>query len=184
MSILHLFSFWIAIDCVITGWVYPIQNCPEFKFAFDANGENPIGLFTAPKTGVSQFNWTVEFSFHGCVNNAISVFEPYLNESMIKNQMENDSPAQMFVGFKEENMYPWLPRMTLLKLNGQTLCSTELNLRCYSLYTLTRNCAVRRISRKIVNYLSDTAKTAQIQIKLLPRDKNNRILKNAVIIDS
>jgi len=32
------------------------------------------------------------------------------------------------------------------------------DLRCYSLYTLSRNCAVRRISRKVVNYLSDTSK--------------------------
>ncbi|KAH8384154.1 hypothetical protein KR009_012257 [Drosophila setifemur] len=97
----------------------PENNCQHFRYV-TWDRKNYYGIVTAPRADLTTFNWKVKFSIKG-VTGTVGKLQPYPSMEKVFANVQNRIPIQTIVQFNIVNNA--LPKLTLLQLNGATLCS-------------------------------------------------------------
>ncbi|KAH8257866.1 hypothetical protein KR038_002145, partial [Drosophila bunnanda] len=105
----------------VYGIVLPEHNCSEYFTYGLEDGKTYIGLFTAPKAGLSSISWNVSFVWQGLAVSPIASLQHYPSTMEAVQNINGGRRAQLIARFT--NISEELPRLVDLQVNGETLCS-------------------------------------------------------------
>ncbi|XP_034489085.1 serine protease gd-like isoform X2 [Drosophila innubila] len=100
----------------------PSMGCNIFKY--EKQGDHWIGHVTPTRNGLRDVNWKLKFSSHGVDKpGTVSNLGPYPNRETALQRMHDGGSAELFVRF--DNYVGQLPKIVLIELNGEVLCTSS-----------------------------------------------------------
>ncbi|KAH8283772.1 hypothetical protein KR054_001098 [Drosophila jambulina] len=111
----------LLLSASVYGVILPDHNCSEY-FTYGIEDGNYIGLFTAPKAGLSRVSWSVSFVWQGPADSPIASLQHYPNTMQAVHNINSGRPSQIIVRFKN-NIGEQLPKLVDLQVNNESLCS-------------------------------------------------------------
>ncbi|KAM8702986.1 hypothetical protein ACLKA7_005345 [Drosophila subpalustris] len=122
LQILILSLFGLCLRFVVPQRLPP-NGCSNI-FHYERQGDHWIGHVIPDQNGLRSVNWKLKFSSHGAdVPGTVSNLAPYPDKETALQRMHDGGSAETFVRF--DDYEGELPKIVLIELNGQTLCSAS-----------------------------------------------------------
>ncbi|XP_017076709.2 LOW QUALITY PROTEIN: serine protease gd [Drosophila eugracilis] len=102
----------------------PQHNCERYFSYYQEHGGDYIGVFTAPRSGISSLSWEVVFTAHGTGQaNTVSSLHPYPTKEKAFENIHNGERGQVYLRF--QNFGNELPKLTRAEFNDELLCRND-----------------------------------------------------------